>query len=137
MDDPDINEVYDSRTWVPGRELDEDLIELGKAYEIPVQHARTKFLGPDDHAAIDSLAGRIDQQNQTLDRMNRTLTRLDTRMEDVDDLKERMKKVATNQIAAGIAPSSATRTTVTATAGGGVALLLLEIFNWARQFFNQ
>jgi putative cardiolipin synthase len=59
VDDPFINEVFDSRTWVPGRELDEDLIELGKAYEIPVQHARTKFLGPDDHAAIDSLAVKL------------------------------------------------------------------------------
>jgi phosphatidylserine/phosphatidylglycerophosphate/cardiolipin synthase-like enzyme len=59
VDDPDINEIFASRTWVPGRELEEDLIELGKAYEIPVQNARTKFLGPDDHAAIDSLAVKL------------------------------------------------------------------------------
>jgi phosphatidylserine/phosphatidylglycerophosphate/cardiolipin synthase-like enzyme len=59
VDDPFINELFESRTWVPGREVDEDLIELGKSYEIPVQHARTKFLGPDDHAAIDSLAVKL------------------------------------------------------------------------------
>ena len=59
VDDPEINEIFASRTWVPDRELEQDLIELGKAYEIPVQHARTKFLGPDDHAAIDSLAKDI------------------------------------------------------------------------------
>lgn len=87
-------------------------------------------------AAVDSLAGRIDQQNQTLERMNRTLTRLDTKMEDVDDLKQRMAKVERNQYAAGIAPSSTARNVTTATAGGGVAFALLEIFNWARQFFN-
>jgi len=44
---------------VPAKELDVDPIELGKQADIPVQHARTKFLGPNDHAAIDSLAVKI------------------------------------------------------------------------------
>jgi phosphatidylserine/phosphatidylglycerophosphate/cardiolipin synthase-like enzyme len=59
VDDAFINEVWESRSWVPPGELDIDLIERGKEYEIPVQHARTKFLGPDDHAAIDSLAVKL------------------------------------------------------------------------------
>jgi len=57
--DPFIDEVYEARTWVPARELDVDPVEFGKEYEIPVQHARAKFLGPDDHAAIDSLAAKL------------------------------------------------------------------------------
>jgi putative cardiolipin synthase len=59
VDDAFINDVYESRTWAPGKELDDDLVELGKTYEIPVQHARAKILGPDDHAAIDSLAAKL------------------------------------------------------------------------------
>jgi phosphatidylserine/phosphatidylglycerophosphate/cardiolipin synthase-like enzyme len=59
IDDPFINQLYESRTWVPAKELDVDPIELGKQADIPVQHARTKFLGPNDHAAIDSLAVKI------------------------------------------------------------------------------
>jgi putative cardiolipin synthase len=59
IDDPEINELYASRTWLPSSEIQEDLIELGKQADIPVQHARTKFLGPTDHAAIDSLAVKL------------------------------------------------------------------------------
>jgi phosphatidylserine/phosphatidylglycerophosphate/cardiolipin synthase-like enzyme len=59
IDDPEINAIYEERTWVPARDIEEDLIELGKNAEIPIQHARTKFLGPDDHAAIDSLAVKL------------------------------------------------------------------------------
>jgi phosphatidylserine/phosphatidylglycerophosphate/cardiolipin synthase-like enzyme len=59
VNDPFINEVYEKRTWVPPKELGVDPIELGKTAEIPVQMARTKFLGPNDHAAIDSLAAKI------------------------------------------------------------------------------
>jgi phosphatidylserine/phosphatidylglycerophosphate/cardiolipin synthase-like enzyme len=59
VDDPEINEIYEHRTWVAGRDIDEDLIALGKTAEIPVQHARTKFLGPSAHAAIDSLAVKL------------------------------------------------------------------------------
>ena len=59
IDDPAINELYESRTWLPAKEIEEDLIELGKQADIPVQHARTKFLGPTNHAAIDSLAVKL------------------------------------------------------------------------------
>ena len=59
VDDPEVNEVYRRRTWLPAKEVDVDLIELGKEAEIPVQDARTKFLGPSPHAAIDSLAVKL------------------------------------------------------------------------------
>ncbi len=59
IDDPEINQLYESRTWLPAQEIGEDLIELGKQADIPVQHARTKFLGPTNHAAIDSLAVKL------------------------------------------------------------------------------
>ena len=59
VDDPEVNEVYRRRTWFPAKEVDIDLIELGKEAEIPVQDARTKFLGPSPHAAIDSLAVKL------------------------------------------------------------------------------
>ena len=59
VDDPFINEVYASRTWKPAEELEVDLIQRGKEFQVPVQSARTKFLGPDDHAAIDSLAAKL------------------------------------------------------------------------------
>lgn len=59
VNDPEINELYEKRTWYPQKEIKIDLIELGKQAEIPVQHARTKFLGPSAHAAIDSLAVKL------------------------------------------------------------------------------
>lgn len=59
VNDTEINELYEKRTWNPQSEIKIDLIELGKQAEIPVQHARTKFLGPSAHAAIDSLAVKL------------------------------------------------------------------------------
>lgn len=59
IDDPEINELYAYRTWMKESETGVDLVELGKQAEIPIQHARTKFLGPTPHAAIDSLAVKI------------------------------------------------------------------------------
>ncbi len=59
VDDPFINQLYQDRAWVDVKKLDINLIELGKEADIPVQHARTKFLGPDEHAAIDSLAVKL------------------------------------------------------------------------------
>ena len=59
IDDAEINEIYEKRTWYPAKDIDEDLIKLGKQAEIPVQHARTKFLGPSPHDAIDSLAVKL------------------------------------------------------------------------------
>lgn len=70
IDDPDINALYEQRTWVPSREIEQDLVELGKQAEIPVQHARTRFLGPNTHAAIDSLAVKlwmIENADHTID----------------------------------------------------------------------
>ena len=45
IDDPEINALPAARTWVREAELGQDLIELGKNAEIPVQPTRTKFLG--------------------------------------------------------------------------------------------
>jgi len=59
IDDPFVNELYESRSWVSSGDIEEDLIELGKQADIPIQHARTKFLGPTNHAAIDSLAVKL------------------------------------------------------------------------------
>jgi phosphatidylserine/phosphatidylglycerophosphate/cardiolipin synthase-like enzyme len=59
VDDPEINELYQKRAWLPASDIEKDLIELGKNAEIPVQEARTKFLGPSDHGAIDSLAVKL------------------------------------------------------------------------------
>jgi phosphatidylserine/phosphatidylglycerophosphate/cardiolipin synthase-like enzyme len=59
VDDPEINEIWENRAWQKEKDTGLDLIELGKQAEIPVQNARTKFLGPDDHAAIDSLAAKL------------------------------------------------------------------------------
>ena len=59
VDDPEINEIYERRSWYAPGELERDLIELGKQAEIPVQNARTKFIGPSSHAAIDSLAVKL------------------------------------------------------------------------------
>ena len=59
IDDPRINELYADRTWMPEKDTGEDLVELGKQAAIPVQHARTKFLGPTDQAALTSLAVKL------------------------------------------------------------------------------
>jgi phosphatidylserine/phosphatidylglycerophosphate/cardiolipin synthase-like enzyme len=59
IDDPVIDQLYEDRAWVSAKELDVDLIKLGKRAEIPIQHARTKFLGPTDEAAITSLAVKL------------------------------------------------------------------------------
>jgi len=59
VDDPFINKLYQDRTWVAAKNLDFDPIELGKTADIPVQYARTKYLGPTDHEAIDSLAVKL------------------------------------------------------------------------------
>ena len=59
VDDPEVNRVYERRTWVPSSDISGDLIERAKQVSIPVQHARTRFLGPDAHGAIDSLAVKL------------------------------------------------------------------------------
>ena len=59
IDDAEINEIYQDRTWLPPKDIDVDLVELGKHAEIPVQHARTKYLGPTREDAIRSLAAKL------------------------------------------------------------------------------
>ena len=59
VDDSFINQLYQDRTWIPGKDLEFDPIELAKKADIPVQYARTKYLGPTDHEAIDSLAVKL------------------------------------------------------------------------------
>ncbi|MFC1796796.1 hypothetical protein ACFL1V_06830, partial [Pseudomonadota bacterium] len=59
VDDPFINKLYQDRTWVAAKNLGFDPIELGKTADIPVQFAHTKYLGPTDHEAIDSLAVKL------------------------------------------------------------------------------
>ena len=57
--DPRIEEIYEYRTWKPPKELEEDPVEFGINADVPVQGARGKILGPDDHGAIDSLAVKL------------------------------------------------------------------------------
>jgi len=57
--DPEIERIYTYRTWIPPKELTEDPIAYGMNYDIPIQGAMGKILGPDDHGAIDSLAAKI------------------------------------------------------------------------------
>ena len=59
VDDPFINALYNKRTWIPEDELDIDPIELGVNADIPVQDARTKFLGAKSEDAVNSLAAKI------------------------------------------------------------------------------
>lgn len=59
VDDPVIDALYESRTWLPADELEFDPVELGIESRLPVQHARTKFLGSDSAEAVNSLAAKI------------------------------------------------------------------------------
>ena len=59
LDDPFINELYQQRTWVPPDVHGLDAVELGKQAEIPVQRARTKFLGATSQDALNALAVKI------------------------------------------------------------------------------
>ncbi len=59
IDDPYINKLYTKRTWIEADELDFDPVQLATQARIPVQNARTKFLGGTSEAAIDSLAAKL------------------------------------------------------------------------------
>lgn len=68
--DDEIDRIYDDRSWLPSKEIQQDLVELGKQASIPIQHAQAKFLGPTDRAAIDSLAVKlwmIENADHTID----------------------------------------------------------------------
>jgi len=54
-----IRELYDSRTWVKYKYLQEDPIELGKQAEIPVQHEEVKIIGPSQEDSARSLALKL------------------------------------------------------------------------------
>jgi len=58
-DEEFIRQLYESRTWVPHRQLSEDPVELGKNAKIPVQHEQVKVLGPSSEDALRSLALKI------------------------------------------------------------------------------
>ena len=59
IDDPFIDALYQKREWVPGDELEFDPVDLAVGAKIPVQNARTKFLGASSDAAVNSLAAKI------------------------------------------------------------------------------
>jgi len=59
VDDPKINELHEMRSWRPSSEHGIDLIALGKEAEIPIQRALTKYLGPSNEAAVQSLAAKL------------------------------------------------------------------------------
>lgn len=59
VDDSFINSLYNSRTWIPNDEKEFDAVELGIEAQIPIQRARTKFLGAKNEDAISSLAAKI------------------------------------------------------------------------------
>jgi len=54
-----IAQLYESRTWIPHRNLSGNPIELGKNATIPVQKEGVKLLGPSDEDALHSLSAKI------------------------------------------------------------------------------
>lgn len=50
---------YQQRTWVPADKMFFDPIAVGNIAEIPVNHARTKIIGPSYQDALNSLAAKI------------------------------------------------------------------------------
>jgi len=50
---------YQQRSWVPASEMSFDPIAVGNKAEIPVNHARTKIIGPSYQDALNSLAAKI------------------------------------------------------------------------------
>ncbi len=68
--DPEIEQIFQQRTWLSYQALDVDPIELGKAVEIPVQQARAKVVGISQEDALNSLAAKlwmIENAEHTLD----------------------------------------------------------------------
>jgi hypothetical protein len=54
-----MDQLYESRTWVPPGALSLDPVELGKHAEIPIQDEGVKLLGPSENDALRSLALKI------------------------------------------------------------------------------
>ena len=59
VNDNNVNELYDSRTWQPAREVKIDPIKLGEQARIPINNARTKVIGPTYDDSLTSLAAKI------------------------------------------------------------------------------
>ena len=70
IDDPQIAKIYASRTWQSAAELDIDPIEFARDAEIPINHAKAKFIGSDKGGGLTSLAAKIhviEQAEHTVD----------------------------------------------------------------------
>lgn len=59
IEDPYITSLYWQRTWQPEDVHQVDVVEIGLELDIPVQNARTKFLGGRSEDAVNSLAAKI------------------------------------------------------------------------------
>ena len=72
VEDARINEIYNSRTWLPPDQMTIDIVEAGKQASIPIGQARTKIIGPGYDEALTSLAAKIwliDNAQYTIDAM--------------------------------------------------------------------
>ena len=59
VDDPDITQLYEFRTWKKPGDLDVDPIRLGMEAEIPIQNAEAKLVGPSPEDSLRSIATKI------------------------------------------------------------------------------
>ena len=59
VDDENLNEIYQIRTWLPPSKLTIDPIALSKEAQIPINSSRAKIIGPSHAEAMDSLAAKI------------------------------------------------------------------------------
>ena len=57
--DEGVNKLYDSRTWLPAREVKIDVIKLGEQARVPINKARAKIIGPTYDDSLTSLATKI------------------------------------------------------------------------------
>ena len=70
IEDADVRELYESRSWRTAKELEEDPVEFGRDAKIPINRARTKFIGSTDEGGLTSLAAKIhmiEQAEYTVD----------------------------------------------------------------------
>jgi putative cardiolipin synthase len=70
--DEKIEALYRTSAWIKPSKLGLDTIAIGKQAKIPVQSAQTKFIGPRDADALDSLAAKlwmIENAEHTIDLM--------------------------------------------------------------------
>jgi phosphatidylserine/phosphatidylglycerophosphate/cardiolipin synthase-like enzyme len=59
IDDPQIAELYASRTWRSADEQEVDPIEFGRTADVPINSARAKFIGSDPAGGLTSLAAKL------------------------------------------------------------------------------